>query len=77
MIDGGDSTPRPSLPPPGFNSHTVPELPTVFGGAEGEAGALQSEEKVRLGEKCQKFANFTTMSIFSQTHDGLRPPDLF
>ncbi len=40
VIDGDGSAPRPPLPPPGFNSHTVPELPTVFGGAEGEAGAL-------------------------------------
>ncbi len=40
VIDGGGSTPRPPLPPPGFYSHTIPELPTVFREAEGEAGAL-------------------------------------
>ena len=40
MIAGGGSTPRLPLPTPGFDSHAVPELPTVFGGAEGEAGAL-------------------------------------
>jgi len=67
----------PPLPLHGFNSHTVPELSTVFGGAEGAAGALQREEKVRVGENCQKLANFTTISIVSQPHDGLRPPDLF
>ena len=67
----------PSPPLHGFNSHTVLELSTVFGGAEGAAGALQREEKVRLGEKCQKSAISTTMLIVSQPHDGLRPPDLF
>ena len=30
-----------------------------------------------MGGKCQKLAIFTTISIFSQPHDGLRPPDLF
>ncbi len=68
---------RPPLPLHGFNSHTVLELSTAFGGAEGAAGAVQREEKVRGGENCQKIANFTSMSIFSQPHDGLRPPDLF
>ncbi len=67
----------PPLPLHGFNSHTVLELSTTFGGAEGAAGALRREEKVRQGEKCQKLAIFTTMSIVSQPHDGLRPPDLF
>ncbi len=67
----------PSPPLHGFDSHTVLELSTVFGGAEGEAGALQREEKVRLGEKCQNLAFFTTMLIVSQPHDGLRPSDLF
>ncbi len=40
VIDVGGSTSRPPLPPPGFDSHTVLELPKVFGGAEWEAGAL-------------------------------------
>ncbi len=40
VIDVGGSPPRPPLSPHGFNSHTVPELPTAFGGAEGEAGPL-------------------------------------
>ncbi len=43
---------RPPLPLHGFNSHTVLELSTVIGGAEGAAGALQREEKVRVVENC-------------------------
>ena len=41
VIDVGGSASRPPLLPTGFDSHIVLELPTVFGGAEGEAGALE------------------------------------
>ena len=40
VIDIGGSASCQPLLPPGFDSHTVLKLPTVFGGAEGEAGAL-------------------------------------
>ncbi len=77
MINAVVLLPAPPLPLHGFNSHTVLELSRAFGGAEGAASALEREEKVRLGEKCQKLANSTTISIVSQPHDGLRPLDLF
>ena len=37
----------PPLPLHGFKSHTVLELSSVIGGAEGAVGALQREEKVK------------------------------
>ncbi len=58
MIDGGGSTQCPPLPTPEFDSHDVLKLPTVFCEAEGEVGALQSEEKVSFGVKMPKIGNF-------------------